>query len=306
MKTLLGIGNAVTDIYVSLPDNSLLERYSIAPGSISHVAREEAQTLLTEAFEAGYNMETIPGGSAANTVALGAQMGLQCGFIGKVGSDLLGDGFIRSLQHGGVDCRISRGLKGSGVAIVFVTPAVERTFVVSPGAALELEPDELDPEVFAKYGHLHLEGFIMECHGVAQRALQLAKEMGLTVSFDIGSRRIAKKHNLQLKRLIGEYADIVFATVDEATAYTGPIHKDIAPVTVVKYGPEGSIVYSGGNAIKIEAYPTEVVDTTGAGDAYAAGFLKSCFNGLSLYECGHSGSRIASEVVGKRGARLLL
>ena len=306
MKSLLGIGNAVTDIYVSLPDNSLLERFSIAQGSISHVPREETQNLLKEVVDAGYAVETVPGGSAANTIALGAQMGLECGFIGKVGADLLGDRYISSLQHNGVDCRVTRGFQGSGVAIVFATPAVERTFVVSPGAALELVPDELDPELFSRYGHLHLEGFIMECPGIASRAMQLAKECGLTVSFDIGSQRIARKHNARIKQLIREYVDIVFATADEATAYAGPNHRDIAPVTVVKYGPEGSIIYSGRDTIKIEAYPAQAVDTTGAGDAYAAGFLSSLFNGLNLAECGQAGSRIAAEVVGRRGARLSL
>ena len=306
MKSILGIGNAITDVYISLPDNSLLERYSITPGSIAHVSREEAQSLLEGAEEAGYNVERVPGGSAANTVSLGAQMGLKCGFIGKLGMDRLGDGYLRSLELHGVDCSVSRGGKGSGVAIVLVTASVERTLVVSPGAALELVPDELDPETFTAYDHLHLEGFVMECPGVAARAMQLAKEMGLTVSFDIGSQRIARKHNAQLKQLIGEYVDIVFATYDEATAYAGPAHEDIAPVTVVKCGPEGSVIYSGGDTIKIKAYPAQVVDTFGAGDAYAAAFLNSFFNGLTLAECGEAGSRIAAEIIGKKGARLFL
>ena len=306
MKSILGIGNAITDIYVSLPDSSLLEQYSIVPGSIAHVGRERVQELLDAVAAEGHAIELNPGGSAANTVALAASLGLKCGFIGKVGADIIGDDFIGSLKENGVECFVSRGVTASGVGVVFSQPSGKRTFVVSPGAALELVPEELDPEIFAAYGHLHLEGFVMECPGVAARAMQLAKERGLTVSFDIGSQRIARKHNAQLKQLIGEYVDIVFATFDEATAYAGPDHEDIAPVTVVKCGPEGSVIYSGGDTIKIKAYPAQVVDTFGAGDAYAAAFLNSFFNGLTLAECGEAGSRIAAEIVGKKGARLSL
>lgn len=306
MKSILGIGNAITDIYVSLPDSSLLEQFSIAPGSITHVEHVKVRAMLDAAEDKGYPIKMIPGGSAANTVCLAAGMGIRCGFIGKVGEDPTGEKYLSSLAEHGVENYVSKGTDGTGAAIVFSMPGVERTFVVSPGAALELMPEELDPEVFAGYGHLHLEGFIMECPGVASRALQLAKELGLTVSFDIGSMRIARKHNALLKQLIGEYADIVFATADEATAYAGENHKDIAPVTVVKYGPEGSIIYGGGDAIKIKAYPAQVVDTTGAGDAYAAGFLCSLFKGTNLAGCGDAGSRIASEVIGKKGARLSL
>ena len=306
MNSILGIGNAITDIYVSLPDSSLLERFSITPGCIVHVGREMAGELLEAAAVMGYPIEAVPGGSAANTVCLGAQLGLRCGFIGKVGADRAGDEFIHSLSDSGAASYVMRGAEGSGVAILLFLPGAERTLVVSPGAALELVPDELDPEIFAGYGHLHVEGFVMECPGVAHKAMQLAKELGLTVSFDLGSRRIAQKHNGQLRQLIGEYADFVFATQEETTAYTGPDHKGIAPVTIVKCGAEGSVIYSGEDITKIKAYPSQVVDTFGAGDAYAAGFLNSFFNGLNLAACGEAGSRVAAEVIGKKGARLSL
>lgn len=303
MKSILGIGNAITDVFISLPDSSLLEQFSIAPGSIAHVSREEAQSLLDGAEVAGYNVEWVPGGSAANTVALASDLGLKCGFIGKVGADAIGDNFIGSLKKNGVKCFVSRGENASGVGIVLSQPCGTRTFVVSPGAALALTPEELRLEFFEGFDHLHLEGFIMECPGVAPRAMQLAKEQGLTVSFDIGSQRIARKHNALLKQLIGEYADMVFATVEEATAYTGSNHKGIAPVTVIKNGAAGSVIYCGNEEFRIEAHPAQVMDTTGAGDSYAAGFFHALSQGLPLPSCGHAGSAAAAQTISRLGGR---
>ncbi len=303
MKSLLGIGNAITDVYASLPDSSLLDKFSIAPGSIAHVGRGRVQELLDAVAAEGHAIEMIPGGSAANTVALASALGLKCGFIGKVGADTIGDDFIGSLKKNGVECFVSRGVNSSGVGVVFSQPCGKRTFVVSPGAALELSPEELLPEFFAGFDHLHLEGFVMECRGVVEKAMRLAKEMGFTISFDLGSRRIATKHNLQLRQLIGEFADIVFATLDEATAFAGSNHKGIAPVTVIKNGAAGSVIYCGNEEFRIEAHPAQVLDTTGAGDSYAAGFFHALSRGLSLPECGHAGSAAAALTISRLGGR---
>lgn len=303
MKSILGIGNAITDIYVSLPDSSLLEQYSIVPGSIAHVGRERVQELLDAVAAGGHAIEMIPGGSAANTVALAASLGLKCGFIGKVGADTIGDDFIGSLKENGVECFVSRGVTASGVGVVFSQPCGKRTFVVSPGAALELVPDELDPEIFASYDHLHVEGFVMECPGVVERAMQLAKDQNLSISFDLGSQRIATKHRKSLESLLGKYADMVFATVEEATAYTGSNHKGIAPVTVIKNGAAGSVIYCSNEEFRIEAHPAQVLDTTGAGDSYAAGFFHALSQGLPLPDCGQAGSAAAALTISRLGGR---
>ena len=312
MKSIVGAGNAITDIFISLPDNLLLERFRLTPGSVNHVD-EAAVTEILAAME-GIGRVEVPGGSAANTVVSASYLGMRGAFVGKVGSDSIGENYIKALDGNGVVPHILAGKGGSGVSLVLdVAGGAEKTIVTSPGAALELSEDEICNELFKGYDYLHLEGYLVRCPGVVEKAMAIASKEGMTVSFDLGNSRIVE-NNLQLVRsLVREHVDILFANEDEARALTGLEGAEAAMelsgrgcgmTAVVKMGEKGSVVCRGGELFKVAAESVEVADTVGAGDAYAAGFLFAHSLGFHLYECGCSGTMTAAGAVGTVGPKI--
>ena len=326
MKSILAIGNAITDIPVLLPDDSLLKELEFQLGSMSHVDAQRA-ALVWEKIQ-GCDVKYIQGGSAANTVVVAAQLGMKCGFVGKIGDDHVGEVFRKGLEEEGVECTLFQGTQPSGRAVAFITPPNgERTFATYLGSALEQHTDELDEDMFRGYDYFHVEGYLMQCPGVVERAVEIAKGLGMKISFDLGSCGIVKRFRESVHRLVAEYSDIVFANELEALEFAssagidrsselwavealeyihGRMKKggDSNPVAVVKLGAEGSLVTDGTLVCKIDALPVEVVDTTGAGDAYAAGFLYAHSKGADLCSCGRGGALLASKVVSQLGPKI--
>lgn len=312
MKSIIGLGNAITDIFISLPDNIVLERSHLSPGSVTHV--DEATVLEILAAVEGVERVEVPGGSAANTVAAASYLGMCGAFVGKTGRDAIGENYRKELAANGVVPHIPTGKRGSGVSLVFsVAGGAEKTIVTSPGAALELSEDEICNELFKGYNYLHLEGYLLRCPGVVEKALEIARRKGMTISFDLGNSRIVE-NNLQLVRsLVSEYVDILFANEDEARALTGLEGAEAAlelsgrgcgMTAVVKMGEKGSVVCRGGELFNVAAESVEVADTVGAGDAYAAGFLFAYSLGFPLYECGCAGAITAAGAVGTVGPKI--
>ncbi len=324
MKSILAIGNAITDIPVLLPDDSLLKELEFTVGSMNHVDARRA-AVVWEKIQ-GCKVQYIQGGSAANTVVAAAQLGMKCGFIGKTGDDSVGEVFRRGLEDEGVECTLFTGSQPSGRAVAFITPPNgERTFATYLGAALEQIPQELDRQMFNGYDYLHVEGYLLQCPGVVERAMEIAVELGLKISFDMGSCGIVKRFRDSVHRMVSQYADIVFANELEALEFAssagvdcrseswafdaleyihGLMGKGGEPVAVVKLGAEGSLVTDGSKVCKVDALPVEVVDTTGAGDAYAAGFLYAHSRGADLCSCGKGGALLASKVISLLGPKI--
>ena len=324
MKSILAIGNAITDVPVLLPDDSLLRELEFQLGSMSHVDARRA-ALVWEKIR-GCDVKYIQGGSAANTVVVAAQLGMKSGFVGKIGDDAVGEVFRRGLEDEGVECTLFTGSQPSGRAVAFITPPNgERTFATYLGAALEQLPEELDVQMFMGYDYFHVEGYLMQCPGVVERAVELAKGLGMKISFDLGSCGIVKRFRESVHRLVAEYSDIVFANELEALEFAssagidcsseswavealeyihGQMKKGAGAIAVVKLGAEGSLVTDGTQVCKIDALPVEVVDTTGAGDAYAAGFLYAHSKGADLCSCGKGGALLASKVVSQLGPKI--
>lgn len=310
MKTILGIGNAITDIPVLLPDNSLLERAGLVPGSMTHIDKDAFSILWEEL--GGCNLMCYPGGSAANTVVGAVQLGMKGRFAGKAGPDETGVGFAGNLQDKGVYPYLMRGNMPSGRAFEFInTSDGERTFAVYLGAALEFLQEELMPDMFDGCDYLHIEGYLLQAPGVVEKAMKMAASRGMTISLDLGSAGIVRRYREVLERLVTYYADIVFANEQEAGEFTGngPVEAvgKIASmgskplVAVVKLGAEGSLIQSGGKMYRVHPYPANEVDSTGAGDAYAAGFLYAHACGADVYNCAKAGSVAASKVVAEIG-----
>lgn len=326
MKSILAIGNAITDIPVCLPDDSLLKELDFTLGSMNHVDANKAAQVWEKIR--GCDMKYIQGGSAANTIVVAAQLGMKCGFVGKIGDDPVGEVFRKGMEDEGVECSLFKGTQPSGRAVAFITPPNgERTFATYLGAALEQHPSELDERMFEGYDYFHVEGYLMQCPGVVEKAVEIAKGKDMTISFDMGSCGIVKRYRETVSRMVAEYSDIVFANELEALEFVSSagidsrsdswavdaleyIHGQMkkggneAPVAVVKLGAQGSLVTDGNDVYRVDALPVEVIDTTGAGDAYAAGFLYAHSKGADLQGCGKGGALLASRVVSQLGPKI--
>ncbi len=312
-RQILGMGNALTDIPVVLPDRSLLKRMGFPAGSMTHIGARREREIWSKLQD--MELQCIPGGSAANTVVAAVQLGMGGGFIGKVGPDGPGKGFAAGMERYGVCANLLEGTVPSGKAFTFITPPDrERTFATFLGAALEFVPDELNEEMFCGYDYLHVEGYLLQCPGVVEKAMEMAKKSGMTISFDLGSAGTVKKYHHTIARLVHDYADIVFANEQEAEAFAGVSAAEALGVladsmgekgiAVVKLGASGSLVQRGDEHYEIAPVPAAVVDTTGAGDAYAAGFIHAHSMGADIRSCGEAGSLLASKVVAVVGPKI--
>ncbi len=310
MKSILAIGNALTDILAVLPDDTLLKEYHLPKGSMQHVDMETGDRIWSALEEIG--VKYVPGGSAANTITCTSIFGMPSGFIGKIGNDQLGSLFKSALEQYGVKTKMLYGTKSSGRCMVFITGAnAERTFADYMGSALEMGPDDLKQEYFEGYDYFHIEGYLVQNQELISRAAQMAKAAGCKISIDMASYNVVESNDAFFHNLVERYVDIVFANESEARAFTKKEPRealsDLASqceIAVVKIGKDGSMVQQGDEYHFIEAWPAATIDATGAGDTYAAGFLYAHSLGMPLLVCGQIGSIIAAKVVEVIGTKI--
>ena len=310
MKSILGMGNALTDILAVLPDDSFLRQFHLPKGSMQHVDRATGDKIWTMLKPLG--VQYVAGGSAANTITGTAIFGMRSGFIGKVGDDELGHLFKSDQEQYGIKSTLLKGSSSSGRAMVFITaPNAERTFAVYLGAALELAPEDLKPEYFEGYDYFHIEGYLVQNQNLIRKAVEMAREAGCIISLYMASYNVVESNEAFLHDIVEQYVDIVFANETEARSFTGMEQKDAldeiakhCDIAVVKVGKDGSMVRRGDEFHYIEAWPADTIDATGAGDTYAAGFLYAHSLGLPLKECGEIGSIIAAKVVEVIGTKI--
>ena len=310
MASILGIGNALTDILAILPDDTLLQELALPKGSMQHVDRETGNRIWKKLKPLGADL--VAGGSAANTINGAATFGMESGFIGKVGDDDLGSLFKSNQEKDGIRSILLKGDNSTGRAMVLITPPnAERTFAVYLGAALELVPDDLHPEWFEGWDYFHIEGYLVQNQDTVRRAIELAKAAGCRISIDLASYNVVEANLEFLHEIVEEYVDIVFANETEAEAFTGLPPREaldsiarICDIAVVKIGKDGSMVRRGEELHFIKARPAAAIDATGAGDLYAAGFLYAHSIGMPLKTCGDIGSAIAAKVVEVVGTKI--
>ncbi|MCQ2172540.1 MAG: adenosine kinase [Bacteroidales bacterium] len=311
MKSILGIGNALTDILAVLPDDSLLNTYHLPKGSMQHVDMETGDKIWAALKPLG--VKYVAGGSAANTIACTAIFGMPSSFIGKIGDDELGLLFKSDQERYGVRSTLLKSEHSSGRSMVFVSGGnAERTFAVYLGAALDLVPEDLKPEYFAGHDYFHIEGYLVQNQALIRRAVELAHEAGCVISLDMASYNVVESNNAFLHDIVEKYVDIVFANETESKAFTkiddprkalDEIAK-LCKIAVVKVGKDGSWVKSGDEVHFIPVWPADTIDATGAGDTYAAGFLYAHALGMPLDICGKVGSIIAAKVVEIIGTKI--
>lgn len=308
-KTIVGIGSALVDVLVQLPSDELLGDFKLPKGSMVLVDANQSKHIIESTANLNPSIET--GGSAANTVRGIAQLGGKAAFVGKVNDDEMGNFFQQSFADLGVNFHRLQGTIPSGVAATLISPDSERTFGTYLGAASELKPSDLNDKLFKPYDILHVEGYLVFNHALIEDILKRAKKCGLKVSLDMASYNVVEANLDFMKHLLDNYVDIVFANEEEAKAYTGKepaealgVMAKQCEVVVVKVGGRGSLVQADGSIFLIPPYKVNAIDTTGAGDVYASGFLYGMANGLKYNQCGRIGSLLASEVIKVIGAKI--
>lgn len=310
MNKIIGMGNALVDVLVRIDDDSLLEKLHLPKGSMQLIQEDTLSEIRK--YTSGMKIHRSTGGSAGNTVCALAALGANPGFIGKVGQDETGAFFGDTLRQRGVNALLATCDLPSGIASTFISTDGERTFGTYLGAAATLRAEDLSRKMFAGYNYLYIEGYLLQDHDLMLRAVQLAKEEGLQVCLDMASYNVVEAERDFFDQLIVKYVDIVFANESEALAYTGKAPhealEEIASkcsIAVVKTGKEGSLVKKGTEVIQLLSCPIDnVLDTTGAGDFYAAGFMYGLTCGYSLEKCVQISTILATAVIQEVGTTL--
>jgi sugar/nucleoside kinase (ribokinase family) len=310
MKKVLGLGNALVDILVRIDDDGLLRRLDLPKSCMTLVREEQINTILDKI--SGLEKQETCGGSAANTINGLARLGIGTGYIGKIGHDHYGDFFAGEMKLHGTEARMFYGASQTGRALGLITPDSERTFATFLGAAIELEASDLSPELFRGYDYFHIEGYMVQNQSLVGTALRLAKDAGLEVSLDLASHNVVSANLGFLQDMVARYVDIIFANEDEAMAFSGKNspHESLVSISpkssiaVVKLGKNGSLIRHKDEQHRIGCIPAVAVDTTGAGDLYAAGFLYGLIHEYPLAVCGNIGSLLSGKVVEVIGAKL--
>ena len=310
---VIAIGNAIVDVMAPCED-ALIETLGLTRGGMTLVDTARAREL----YDAMGPAREVSGGSAANTLAGLAALGARCAFIGQVADDQLGEVFAHDIRAGGVTfgTPARAGDPPTARCLIFVTPDGQRTMNTYLGASQFLPAEALDEAAIASAQVLYLEGYLWdpeEPRAAMRRAIAAAKNAGRKVAFTLSDAFVIERHGADFRAMIetGDI-DILFANHIELAALTGEDDFDAGlaalapkvPVLVVTRSEQGAVAVSGGERVDVAAQPVaHVIDTTGAGDLFAAGFLFGHVRGRSLSESLHLGAICAAEIISHYGAR---
>jgi sugar/nucleoside kinase (ribokinase family) len=308
---LLGIGNAIVDV-LAPSDDAFLAARGLAKGGMQLISTEEAEALYS-AMPAGVESS---GGSAANTCAVAAALGASVGFLGKVARDQLGQVFAHDIRATGVHFPTAPLEGGAPTArcLILVTPDGQRTMNTYLGACVTFGEGDVDPAEVARAKVVYLEGYLFDppaAQAAFRAAARAAHAAGRQVALTLSDPFCVGRHRAAFREFVAAETDILFANEAEILSLyetedferaAAMAAKDVA-IAALTRSEHGSVILSNGQRHLVAAQPTKVVDTTGAGDAYAAGFLAAHARGLALPECGRWGSIAAAEVISHYGAR---
>jgi len=310
---VVAIGNAIVDVMSPCSDADI-DRLGLAKGGMTLIDADRAAQLYAQMGPA----REISGGSAANTLAGLAQLGARCAFVGQIAQDQFGTVFAHDIRAGGIafDTPARPGSPPTAQCLIFVTPDGQRTMNTFLGASQFLPASEMDEGLIASAGVLYLEGYLWdpeEPRAAMRRAIAAARQARRKVAFTLSDAFVIARHGDDFHALIdaGEI-DILFANEHELAALTGieDFHEGIAhlggkvPTVVVTRSEKGAYAIAAGEHAEVPAEPVErVVDTTGAGDLFAAGFLFGHVRQRSLAECLKLGAICAAEIISHYGAR---
>ena len=309
MKRILGMGNALTDVLVQLDNETHLEKLGLPKGSMQLV--DSDKNTAVQEYIRNMSKQMIAGGSASNTMRGIACLGGYSTFVGMVGNDEVGKVFEQELKDTGVSTNLFFSNTPSGTATAFISPDGERTFATHLGAAIGMTAELLTPELFKGYDIFHIEGYLVQNHDLIRKAVHIAKYEGLKVSLDLASYNVVEENLEFLQTLVRDYVDILFANEEEALAFTGKqpeealdIISKMVEYAIVKVGKKGSLVKYKGNVVSEGITDNKRVDTTGAGDFYAAGFLYALASGMTVEKAAHYGKILSGNIIEVVGVKL--
>lgn len=309
LPAVLGVGNALMDIITLLENDRVLETFGLPRGSMTLVDATLSKKIYTATSH--YKKEMTTGGSAANTIRSLASLGGKCGYLGKTGDDELGRVFKDEFKKKGIKTHLSFSNKDTGRVMGLVSTDSERTMATYLGAAADLFPGDFNSSIFSGYSYLYMEGYLLQNHELIKTGFERAKAAGLKTAIDLASFNVVEANLDFLKNLIKESVDIVFANEEEALAFTGKSPENaleeiatMCELAVVKVGKSGSFIQHGNEKVKVNAIKAKAIDTTGAGDGYAAGFIYGLTRDFDLEKCGNIASLVSGKVVEVMGANL--
>jgi fructokinase len=308
---LIGIGNAIVDV-VAQAEDRFLSKHDMRKGSMTLVDAATAEALYAQ-MPAG---QESSGGSVANSCAVAAGLGARVAYLGKVADDTLGAAFRRDIEAAGVHFPSKPLVGGAPTArcLILVTADAERTMTVYLGACVSFSEADVDTALIAEASVTYLEGYLFDppsAQSAFRVAAAAARQAGRKVALSLSDPFCVDRHRAAFRDLVAGSVDILFANEAEICSLyeendfsraAERAHADTELAVLTRSG-DGSLILAGDQRISIGAEPTKVVDTTGAGDAYAAGFLAAFSKGRPLEVCGRLGSLAAAEVISHFGGR---
>ncbi len=307
---ILGIGNAIVDVLARI-DDAFLDRHDMRKGAMTLIDTEQAERI----YAAMPPAQEASGGSAANTCAVAAMLGARVAYVGKVANDQLGTVFAHDIRAGGVAFDTPRLDNGAPTArcLILVTEDGQRTMNTFLGACVALGEVDVDPALVGDAAVTYLEGYLFDppaAQAAFRKAAAAARAAGRKVALSLSDPFCVHRHRAAFRALVRDDVDILFANEAEIAALyeaefdaaAEAVRAEVA-VAALTRSEQGSVVVAGAETVRVAAAPTKVVDTTGAGDAYAAGFLTAWARGEGLAACGALGSRAAAVAISQMGAR---
>ena len=308
-QLIVGIGSALVDILIHEKDE-FLKKTGAAKGGMILVDKETIERTLALSSD---NASIVPGGSACNTIVGIGKLGGAAKFVGMCGKGDMGKLIESDLRKQNVVPELFRSDLPTGRVLSIISPDAQRSMFTYLGASAETRPEDISEKLFKDAAVVHIEGYLLFNPELIRSALTAAKSAGAKISLDLASFTVVEESKELLKQLVDSYVDILIANEDEACAFTGYSDEHLAiealskqaDVAVLKVGPRGSYVSHAGTTIAIGAMGDgKALDTTGAGDMWAAGFLYGLVKGYSLEKCGRLGSACGYEVCQVVGANI--
>jgi sugar/nucleoside kinase (ribokinase family) len=308
-KLIVGVGSALIDI-LAHEDDQFIENAGAAKGGMIYVDKEFIEQTLRQAKS---KPAMVPGGSACNTAVGVAKLGGQSRFVGKCGSGPMGDFFEKDLKMQNVQPALFRSESPTGRVLSIITPDAQRSMLTYLGASSETQPGEITDRFFKNAAIVHIEGYLLFNPDLILAVMKAARASGAKISLDLASYTVVEQSRTLLERIITDYVDILMANEDEALAYTGHRNETRAleqlaasvNIAILKVGERGSYVAHDGQITAIKArLGKPAVDTTGAGDLWASGFLFGLLKDFPIEKCGEIGSACGYEVCQVVGASI--
>lgn len=307
MSEILGVGTPLLDHLLHVK-SAYLNKIPGEPYGMETVSYQEMVEIIENS---GSIPKQIVGGSSSNAIKGLTSLGHKCSLTGKLGKDAIGEKVLEDLQDLGITPKVHYSNTPTGHVTCLITPDGKRTCRAYLGAGGEMGPDDLDPAHFENCKLVHIEGYSLLSPGLTHRAMEYAKDAGAEISFDLASFEIVENYKDLILNLVSEYVTILFANEDETATLTGKNPKEgcdsmrsLCDTVAVMMGEKGCYIGTSEEVEAFPAFPVKPVDTTGAGDLFAAGFLHGYLLNLPFSECARYGAITGGQAVQIVGAEI--